>query len=104
MIFSGSFKRAVLPTLSSNAGNLQIIKGIIDRSTKTFLILIIFPLVLATTFFNKEIIGMVFGKEYLPAATALAVMGWAYAFQILNEPITVTFSPTRKMKSSIQWI
>jgi len=104
MIFSGSFKRAVLPTLSSNVGNLQIIKGIIDRSTKTFLILIIFPLVLATTFFNKEIIGMVFGKEYLPAATALAVMGWAYAFQILNEPITVTLSTNREMKKFIPWV
>lgn len=84
LMFPDSFRQAALPTVSSQAENLQVIKDIITLSTKSLLTLVVFPLILATTFFPEQIITLIFGKEYLPSAQALTILGWAYAFRSLT--------------------
>jgi len=98
-----SLRQATLPRVASNAGNLEMVKGIINKSTHVLLIMIIFPLILMTTFFPKEIITIVFGKEYLPSAPALTIMGWAYALQVFNTPVNVTLAASREIKRFIPW-
>ncbi|MFN3532490.1 MAG: flippase [Candidatus Brocadia sp.] len=103
LMFPDSFRQAALPTVSSNAENLEIIKGIVANSTKSLLALVIFPLVLATTFFPEEIINLIFGKEYLPSTPVLTILGWAYALQVFNSPVTVTLSASREIKKFVPW-
>lgn len=103
LMFPDSFRQAALPTVSSNAENLGIIRGIIANSTKSLLALVIFPLTLATTFFPEEIINLIFGKEYLPSTLALTILGWAYALQVFNSPVTVTLSASWEIKKFIPW-
>ncbi len=104
LMLPDSLRQASLPTVASNAENLEMVKGIIDKSTHLLLIMIIFPLILMTTFFPKDIITIVFGKEYLPSAPALTIMGWAYALQVFNTPVNVTLSATREIKKFIPWV
>lgn len=96
-----SFGQAVLPTVASHAGDINVVEGIIDKSTKSLLVVIIFPLILATTFFPQELITIIFGEKYLPSATALTILGWAYAFQVFNVPVTVALSVSRDIKRFI---
>jgi O-antigen/teichoic acid export membrane protein len=103
LMFPDSFRQAALPTVSSNAENLKIIRGIIANSTKSLLVLVIFPMILATSFFPEEIINLIFGNEYLPSAPALTILGWAYALQVFNSPVTVTLSASREIKKFIPW-
>lgn len=103
LILPGSFRQAALPTVASNAENIKMVEDIIDGSTKSLLVAIIFPLILATTFFPREIITIIFGKEYLPASPALTILGWAYALQIFNAPVSVTLAASREMKRFIPW-
>lgn len=103
LMFPDSFRQAALPTVSAQAENLQIIKDIIAMSTKSLLALVVFPLILATTFFPEQIIVIIFGKEYLPSASALTILGWAYALQVFNFPVTVTLSASREIKRFVPW-
>ncbi len=104
LMLPGSFGQAVLPTIASNSGNLKMVGGIIDKSTKSLLAMVIIPLILATTFFPKEIITLFFGKEYLPSAPALTILGWAYALQVFNAPVTVTLSASKEIRKFVPWI
>ena len=103
MMLPDSFRKAALPTVAANSGNVKVIESIIEKSTKSFLALIIFPLILATTFFPKEIISIIFGKAYLPSASALTILGWAYALQVFNVPVTVTLIASREIRLLIPW-
>jgi len=103
MMLPDSFRQAALPTVASKMENLKMVEGIINRSTKSLLAIVIFPLILATTFFPEEIITIIFGKEYLPSAPALTILGWAYAFQVFNAPVSVTLSASKEIKRFIPW-
>lgn len=98
-----SFRQAAIPTVSSHAENPGIVSNIIAESTKSLLVLIIVPLIIATTFFPEEIITLIFGKEYLPSTSALTILGWAYALQVFNSPVSVTLSASREIKKFIPW-
>lgn len=54
LMLPDSLRQATLPRVASNAENLEMVKGIIDKSTHVLLIIIIFPLILMTTFFQKR--------------------------------------------------
>lgn len=103
MLLPESFRQAAFPTVAANAGNTRAVAGIIDKSTKSFLVVIIFPLILATTFFPREIISLVFGKEYLAAAPVLMILGWAYALQIYNAPVSVTLAASKEIRQFVPW-
>lgn len=103
LIVPSSFRLAALPTVASNEQNLKLIENIIMGSTKSLLLFVIFPMTLATTFFPREIISIVFGDEYLPAIPALTILGWAYAFQIFNAPVSVTLSASKEIRRFIPW-
>lgn len=103
LILPQSFNQAALPTVSSNVEDRKMVKSIIDISTKSFIAVVIFPLILATTIFPKEIIAILFGKEFLPSAPALTIFGWAYALRVFNMPVSITLSASREVKRFIPW-
>jgi len=103
MMVTGSFRQAVLPTVASNRDDLKLIREIVDRSTKYILIFVSLPLILATTFFPKEILEIIFGEKYLTAAPALTLLGWAYGLQAFNSPVNVTISSSREIRRFIPW-
>lgn len=103
MILPNSFRQAALPTVSSNAGDIKIIKGIIDKSTRILVVLVAFPLIIATSFFPGEIITLAFGAQYLPSVPALRLFGWAFALHIYNTPVSVTLTVSRDINKFIPW-
>lgn len=103
LLLPQSFRQAALPTIASKADDRKMVEGIIDGSTKTLIAVAIFPLVLASTFYPAEIITLIFGNKYLPSAPALTILGWAYALQIFNVPVSVTLSASREIKRFIPW-
>lgn len=103
MMIPMSFSQAVLPTISSNRNNPEIIRGIIDKSTKYILVFVSLPLVLATAFFPHEIIRVLFGKAYLPAVPALTILGWTYGFMAFNAAAQITLSSSSEINRFIPW-
>lgn len=103
MMLPQSFRQAVLPTVASNFENNKIVEGIIDKSTRFFLTVIILPLILLTTFFPEEIIIIFFGNKYLPSAPAFTLLGWAYALQIFNAPVSVTLAASKDINKYLKW-
>jgi O-antigen/teichoic acid export membrane protein len=103
MMIPMSFSQAVLPTISSNRNNPEIIKGIIDKATKYILVFVSLPLVLATAFFPHEIIRFLFGKAYLPSVPALTILGWTYGFMAFNAAVQMTLSSSREINRFIPW-
>lgn len=103
MMIPMSFSQAVLPTISSNRNNPEIIRGIIDKSTKYILVFVSLPLVLATAFFPNEIIRVLFGKAYLPAVSALTILGWTYGFMAFNAAAQITLSSSSEINRFIPW-
>ena len=103
MMVTESFRKAVLPTISSNRDDPKLIRQIIDRSTQYILIFVSLPLILATTFFPKEILGIVFGEKYLTAAPALTLLGWAYSLQAFNSVVNVSLASSREIRRFVPW-
>ncbi len=98
-----SFNQAVLPTISSNRNNPELIRKIIDKSTKYILVFVSLPLVLATAFFPHEIIRFFFGKAYLPAVPALTILGWTCGFMAFNAAVQITLSSSKEINKFIPW-
>lgn len=103
MMLPESFRQAALPSVSSNTKDLKMIENIINKSTKTLISTIILPLLLATTFFPKEIITIIFGNQYLPSVHVLTILGWAYALHAFNAPVSVTLAASKEIKKFIPW-
>ncbi len=103
MLIPNGFRQAALPTVSSNADNLEVIRAIIEKSSRYLVALVAFPLILITNFFPGEIISLIFGPKYLPAVPALVIFGWAFALQIYNAPVTVTLAASRQISKFIPW-
>ncbi len=103
MLLPESFRQAAFPTVAANAGNLKAVEGIIDRSTKSFLAIIIFPLIIVTNIFPKDIVTLFFGVDYLPCVPALMVLGWAYALQVFNAPVSIALAASREIKQFVPW-
>lgn len=103
MMIPGGFHQAAMPAVSANADDREIVTSIINSATQTFLPVIIFPLILATTFFPREIITLVFGPAYLPSARALTILGWAFSLQVFNAPVTATLAASREIRRFVPW-
>jgi O-antigen/teichoic acid export membrane protein len=103
MMVIESFRKAVLPTISSNRDDPELIRQIIDRSTQYILVFVSLPLILAANFFPKEILGIIFGEKYLTAAPALTLLGWAYSLQAFNSVANVSLASSREIRRLVPW-
>jgi len=82
-----SLNWALVPVISKKIYIEQdVVRDLVEKATKFVMIAISFPLILFTSLFSEPIVRLIFGDQFLPTATALAVLGWAYAFQALNLP------------------
>ena len=92
-----SMRIALLPVISGNENSPELIKKIIEKTTKYLLIFLSFPIILLTSFFPEQLILIVLGKNYLPTAAILSILGWAFAFKALNAPILSVLASSRHL-------
>lgn len=104
MLLPESFRKAALPSIASNSENRVMHRELIRRSSEILFILIVCPLIFVTNFFPKDIIAIVFGHDYLPSASALPILGWAFGLQVLLSPVTATLSASREIHRFIPWV
>lgn len=97
-----SFRVAALPTIASFRDSPDLIRTTIDKSAK-YLLLFVFPLIFASTFFPREIISILFGPEYIPGAPALTILAWTYALQAFNSPVTATLQSSQHINRFVPW-
>ncbi len=103
MLVPASIRQAVLPAISSNRDDYSLVIKIMDKFTKFILAFVCLPLILATTFFSKEILFIVFGELYIEASTAFMILGWAYALHAFNASANVTLSSSKEVRRLIPW-
>lgn len=99
MLLPRSLNWALVPVISQKIYIEQdLVRGLVEKSTKFVMIAISFPLILLTTLFSPQVVHLIFGDQYLPTATALAVLGWAYAFQAVNLPSHAVLGSTKELR------
>ena len=82
-----SMRLALLPVISENENSPELIKKIVENTTKYLLIFLSFPIIVMTTFFPEKLVLLILGDKYLPSASILGIIGVAFAFKALNAPI-----------------
>lgn len=92
-----SMRIALLPVISGNENSPELIKKIVEKTTKYLLIFLSFPIVFITTFFPEQLISFVLGRQYLPTAAILSILGWAFAFKALNAPIISVLASSKHL-------
>jgi len=100
MIFSQSLNKSMIPIVSQKIDtDPEFVRNSIVNATRFIMIAICFPVILATTFFSKEIVTLLFGSGYLMSAPALTILGWSYAFFALNIPANSILGSSRELKN-----
>lgn len=99
MILPLSLNKAMLPMVSQKIDTEhETVRKSIEKATIFIMITISFPIILATTFFSEAIISLLFGPEYIHAASALKILGWAYALYALDRPFQSILGTSKDMK------
>ncbi len=99
MMLPRSLNKAMLPGISRNIyTNQDFVRKSVEKATKFVMIAISFPIIIATTFFSREIVSVIFGPGYASTAPALAILGWAYAFYAMNIPTHSVLGSTKELR------
>ena len=99
LLLPRALNMALVPVVSQKIYIEQdVVRNLIEKSTKFIMITVSLPLILVTTLFSEQIVRFVFGPQFLLTAPALAVLGWAYAFQALNLPSHSVLGSTKELK------
>lgn len=99
MIFPRSLNTALLPVISQKIySDHEFVRESVEKATRFVMIGISFPIILATTFFSKEVVTVIFGPDYIQSASALMILGWAYAFYALNIPTHSVLGSSKELK------
>jgi O-antigen/teichoic acid export membrane protein len=83
--FSNAFHQALYPVLSQQMASPDrqpLIRTY--RQSMRYLLLGAVPLTVGTTVLAEPIMGTLYGEPYIPGATALQVIIWAYGFEFFN--------------------
>jgi len=99
MLLPRSLNLALVPVVSQKIYKEQdVVRNLVEKATKFTMITISFPLILLTTLFSEQVVGVIFGPQFSKTATALAVLGWAYAFQAVNLPSHSVLGSTKELR------
>jgi O-antigen/teichoic acid export membrane protein len=78
-------------------------RSTLEGTTKFLFAFVAFPMIIATTFFAKEIVVLLFGPAYLPTVDALRILGWAYALVAATTPAFAVISTSRHLERYVPW-
>jgi O-antigen/teichoic acid export membrane protein len=99
MLLPRSLNQVLVPVVSQRIYEDQAaVRDIVEKATKFVVLAVSFPVILFTTLFSREIVAILFGPQFGPAAPALAILGWAYGFYALNLPSHSILGSTREMR------
>lgn len=99
MLLPRSLNQVLIPVVSQKIYVEQdVVRDVVEKATKFVILTVSFPVILLTTMFSHEIVGMLFGPQYRPTAGALAILGWAYGFYALNLPSHSILGSTKEMR------
>jgi O-antigen/teichoic acid export membrane protein len=99
MLLPRSLNQVLIPVVSRKIYVEQaVVRDVVEKATKVVILTVSFPVILLTTLFSQEIVGILFGPQYSPTADALAILGWAYGFYALNLPSHSVLGSTKEMR------
>ncbi len=99
MMFPISIKTVMLPVVSRKIySDHDFVKKSVEKATRFVMIVVSFPIILATTFFSKELVTLFFGLNYLQTAPVITILGWSYAFYGLNIPAQSVLGSSKELK------
>ncbi len=103
MLLPGSLRLAMIPSLVSHEKSIEVMRSTLEGTTKFLFAFVAFPMIIATTFFAKEIVVLLFGPTYLPTADALRILGWAYALVAATTPAFAVISTSKHLERYVPW-
>ncbi len=103
MLLPGSLRMAMVPSLASHEKSIEVMRSTLEGTTKFLFAFVGFPMIIATTFFAKDIVILLFGRAYLPTADALRILGWAYALVAATTPAFAVISTSRHLNRYVPW-
>jgi O-antigen/teichoic acid export membrane protein len=99
MLLPRSLNQVLVPVVSQMIYVEQaVVRDVVEKATKVVILTVSFPVILLTTIFSREIVGILFGPKYGPTADALMILGWAYGFYALNLPSHSILGSTKEMR------
>lgn len=103
MILPQNLRMAMVPALASRGDSIQVMRSTLEGSTKFLFAFLSFPMIIATIFFAKDIVVLVFGKSYLPTADALRILGFAYALVAATTPAFAAIVTSKHLGRFVPW-
>jgi O-antigen/teichoic acid export membrane protein len=99
MLLPSSLNQVLIPVVSQRIYvDQEAVRDVVEKATKFVVLAVSFPVILATTLFARQIVALLFGPQFGPAAPALAILGWAYGFYALNLPSHSVLGSTKEMR------
>lgn len=95
-LFHGVYNAVIFPVMSrffKDDEELLIIS--FEKSIK-YLMLIIIPLSVATTFYSLEIVQLIYGHEYDAASSVLSILIWTVCIIFINGPVGTLLNASHK--------
>ncbi len=83
-ILSTSFYTTVFPVMSRYFAEQKSVSGLLGKSSK-FIIVFSLPTAVGTTIISSQIISVIYGIEFVPAAAALSILIWYTVLNYLSE-------------------
>jgi len=100
LLLPRSVNTALVPVVSQKLYiEPDVVRNLVEKATKVIMITVSLPLILLTSLFSEHLVRLILGPQFLPTATALAVLGWAYAFQAMNLPSHSVLGSTKELKA-----
>lgn len=99
MLLPRSLNQVLIPVVSRKIYVEQaVVRDLVEKATKFVILTVSFPVILLTTMFSHQIVGLFFGPQYGPTADALSILGWAYGFYALNLPSHSILGSSKEMR------
>lgn len=95
-IFYSIYSAVIFPVMSKfYKNNEELLLVSFEKSIK-YLTMIIVPLALAMSFYSTDIIHLIYGSEYYPAASVLQILIWTVCFLLVDGVFTTLLSASHK--------
>jgi len=95
-IFNGVYNAVFFPVMSKFYKNEKgLLKVSFEKSVK-YLMLIMIPIAFMTVLYSGNVVGLIFGQDYLPAASVLSILIWTVCLLFVNTACTNLLNASHK--------
>lgn len=93
-----AFIASIFPVMSKMFARKNLAFGFVVSKSWKYVLLFILPTAIFITIFSGEIIGLIYGEGFLPAATALTILVWFAFFNFQNIVFSTALNSAGKEK------